>query len=620
MSSKEVPDERIQAAPTADNTEPDERRDQVSVEVAEPNHRSDSGESSSATPPDQSQPDDAATESSPVSQASASDGSVESSETASEKAAAVGDAQSDAAASPGTTASETRRRLRLNPANQADIKAIPSLGPGQQAAAQPKPAQPFSPPAAVEPSSPSGDQPQSASPEAESSPEEAAVSATQEQSQASAPAPPRRPSAPVEIPTQVEDLDADLEAEINAALSQPEVQQPEVEQDLAVGDTEEASELEPGTKLKGTVQTVGAENVFVELGFRSPGILQVRQFETGKLPKVGQSIEVIVDRVEADDGLVVLNLPRGRRKVSGDWSALTKGQVVDCMVTKTNKGGLEVSIGNLRGFLPAGQVDLHYTSDLEPYVGQKLTVQITEVNPRKRNLVVSRRAHLEVARKEAEKELWKTLEVGQKHSGRVKTLKDYGAFIDLGGVDGFLHIGEISWQRIRHPSDALREGQEVEVTVLQLDPEKKRIGLGMRQLTQNPWLAAAEKYLSGSQVSGRVTRTSDFGAFVELEPGIEGLIHISELDHRRVKRVTDVLKEGQQVDAKVLEVDPDRRRISLSLKALTDAPEPVTKSDEDLAPSAGQKFERKRKTPLKGGTGGSVGGGLFGNPSDFKKK
>jgi small subunit ribosomal protein S1 len=255
---------------------------------------------------------------------------------------------------------------------------------------------------------------------------------------------------------------------------------------------------------------------------------------------------------------------------------------------------------------------------LEPYVGQKLTVQVMEVNPRKRNLVVSRRACLEAERKEAADQLWQTLEVGQRRAGRVKTMKDYGAFIDIGGADGFLHIGEISWQRIRHPGDALREGQEVEVSIIGLDPEKKKISLGMRQLMQNPWVAAAEKYCMGSGVSGTVTRTTEFGAFIQLEPGIEGLVHISELDHKRVKRVTDVLQVGQTVEAQVLEADPVRRRISLSLKACKPAPE--APKDEDFAPSKGQSYERKRKSDLKGGTGAATtGGGLFGDPRNYKK-
>jgi len=596
MSANEASDASLEVKPKATGT--------GDAEDGLPAGTSPSPVASSQQPPDGGAPESDSERSGPA---------ATQDETPASDSQAADTAAQPASAPPtegSTTSAPGRGRVRLNPSKQDDIKAIPSIPTTASSNVAKARAAPQSDATPVE----SLDSASDRGPGAVS--DESTVAIKQQPQKSPPPTP---PPAPVEIPSKIEDLDADLEAEINAALSQADVPEPVIEQDPEAGDVE-TTELESGTKLKGTVQTVGAENVFVELGFRSPGILQVRQFESRKLPKVGQSIEVIVDRVEADDGLVVLNLPQGRRKVGADWSALAKGQTVDCMVTKTNKGGLEVTVGSLRGFLPAGQVDLYYVSDLEPYVGQKLTVQLMEVNARKRNLVVSRRAHLEVARKEAAQELWKTIAVGQKLEGCVKTLKDYGAFIDLGGADGFLHIGEISWQRVKHPSDALQEGQQVEVSVLQVDAEKKKISLGMRQLTQNPWLAAVENYPAASQVSGTVTRTSDFGAFVELEPGIEGLIHISELDYRRVKRVTDVLKEGQQVDAQVLEVDPGRRRISLSLKALKPAPESEKKSDEDLAPSSGQKYERKRKTPLKGGTGGSGGGGLFGNPVDFGKK
>jgi small subunit ribosomal protein S1 len=287
------------------------------------------------------------------------------------------------------------------------------------------------------------------------------------------------------------------------------------------------------------------------------------------------------------------------------------------MVVKTNKGGLEVTVGSLRGFLPASQVDLGFVSNLETYVGQKLGVQVTEVNPKKRKLIVSRRAVLELERKDLEAELWTKLAVGQTRSGKVKTIKDYGAFVDIGGVDGFLHIGEISHSRIRHPSDVLKEGQDVEVQILKLEPEKKKISLGMRQLIQDPWKTVTSNYPADSTVTGKVTRVADFGAFVELELGVEGLVHVSEIAHQRVNRVADVLKEGQEVQAKVLEVDPDRKRIGLSLKALL--PRPVDKSRPAVEDRPVEPYHRQRSGPLKGGTSDAVSkpGGLFGNPNDF---
>ena len=310
-----------------------------------------------------------------------------------------------------------------------------------------------------------------------------------------------------------------------------------------------------------------------------------------------------------DEGLIHLNLPKGVRRIAGNWESLAKGQIVDCLVNRTNKGGLEVTVSGLRAFLPSSQVELGFISDLNPYVGQKLRVEVMEVNPRKRNLVVSRRAFLQIERQEAEEKFWQTVEVGQTFTGRVKTIKDYGAFVDLGGVDGFLHIGEMSWHRLKHPSEIVKEGQTVDVKVLSLDGEKKKIGLGMKQLVQNPWTTAAERFPANSAVTGTVTRIADFGAFVELEPGLEGLIHVSELDHKRVRHPSDVLKVHQVVTAQVLEVDVERKRVGLSLKALLARPE-EKKAEEEHPPA--EALQRRRKGPLKGGTGSVAPGGFSG--------
>ena len=438
-------------------------------------------------------------------------------------------------------------------------------------------------------------------------------------------------SGPVEIPREAE-IDASLEAELNAAIQggatevEPATQAvdtlAEAPADPEVAATAETpppvteETLEPGMKLKGTVQQIHGDNCFVDVGLRSAAVVPMRQFESAKKPEVGKPLEVLVVNVKSAEGLIECSIPRGKQKVAGNWSAVAKGQVVDCMVKKTNKGGLEVTVSNLRGFLPSSQIELGYASDLESYVGQKLTVQITEVNPRKRNLVVSRKALLLAERKEKEAEFWKELAVGQIFKGTVKTLKDYGAFVDLGAVDGFLHIGEMSWSRVNHPNEILKTGQEIDVKVLTKDEEKRRIGLGMRQLTTDPWATAADKYLQGTTVTGTVTRTADFGAFVRLEQGVEGLVHISQVAWRRIGRVTEVLNVGDSREFQVLEVDSGRKRISLSLKALEAKPEGAKPDPEpEAAP-----VRKKREGPLKGGREGVEGknmGGLFGNPTDF---
>jgi len=427
---------------------------------------------------------------------------------------------------------------------------------------------------------------------------------------------------PVDLPPD-DDLDAEIEAEIEAALASDDaklldlaaqaVSSIDGENEAAAPERIESEEdLEEGSRLKGTIQAIDADNVFVDIGMRANGIVPRRQWDKSE-PEVGQVIDVAVERYDADEGLIQLNLPRGRRRVGGDWNAVTVGMKCDCIVTKANKGGLEVQVGALRGFLPAGQVDRGYVEDLEPFIGQKLSVEVTEVDSRKRNLVVSRRVLLEEEQKDAATELWQQLNVGEIRSGTVKTLKEYGAFIDLGGLDGFLHIGEISWSRLNHPEQVLTQGQSVEVKILEIDKERSRVSLGMKQLTRDPWGGAIEVYTVGRQVSGTVTRIMDFGAFVELEPGIEGLLHISELEHTRVRKVSDVLSDGQSVDVQILNVDPSQQRISLSLKALTERPAGADRGeapDDDLPP-----IERIEPSALKGGTGDS--GNLFGNPDDF---
>lgn len=429
-----------------------------------------------------------------------------------------------------------------------------------------------------------------------------------------------RNQEPIEIPSKRDvSLDSEMEREIAEALASGEIPGA-ITTPAASAATSEGGpaapvneeDLEPGTRLKGKVQAIAGENVILDVGMRSSGCVPSKQFE-GKLPEVGATLDVTVDSYNEAEGLVFCSLPKAMRSVSG-WSEVQVGQIVDCMVTKTNKGGLEVTVNALRAFLPAGQVDYGFIANLDSYVGQKLRVKVTEVNPQKKNLVVSRRAFLEIERGEKRDEMWKTVAVGQTHAGVVKTIKEYGAFIDLGGLDGLLHVGEISWQRINHPSDVLKEGQQVEVQIVGIDRDKNKISLGMRQLSKNPWSDIEARYPVSTEVSGTVTRTSDFGAFVQLEEGIEGLIHISELEHRRVMRVTDVVKEGQEVRAKVLSIDLPKRRIALSLKALQARPESAPKKDDaDLAPGGNAPYERKRKGPLKGGTtGGTSGAGLFG--------
>jgi len=340
-----------------------------------------------------------------------------------------------------------RRQLRLNPKlGEGDpaVKAVPSIGSSLTSSRE---ATETTVRTAAQPAETESDSPgtiSSSAPAGESPPADVVASDTTtteaSESQASSQPPPAASAPPIELPPAVGDLDAQIEAEIEAALASGEidaigsVDAAAAVESAAVAVNEET--LEAGQQLSGKIQSIHGENVFLELGCRSPGIVPKRQFVAGKPPEVGQVIAVVVDRVDQEEGLIQVNLPKGVRKSGGNWESMSKGQTVECIVARANKGGLEVTVSSLRGFLPASQIELGFVSDLESYVGQKFEVQIIEVNQRKKNLVVSRRASLEVERKQLAEELWKTLSVGQTVSGKVKTIKPYGAFVDIGGADG----------------------------------------------------------------------------------------------------------------------------------------------------------------------------------------
>jgi small subunit ribosomal protein S1 len=278
---------------------------------------------------------------------------------------------------------------------------------------------------------------------------------------------------------------------------------------------------------------------------------------------------------------------------------VAEGVVVEARVTETNKGGLTVDVNGIRGFLPISQIDLYRVEQPEQFINQKLLCLVTEANPSERNLVVSRRALLEREREEGKEKLWKELAEGQVREGIVRTVKDFGAFVDLGGADGLLHVSEMSWARVDDAAKVVQPGQRIKVVVLKIDHERRKLSLGLKQLQASPWDTIHDRIGIGSVMAGKVTRLMDFGAFVELEPGIEGLIHISELAPNRVRRVADIVQAGQDVQVKVLSIDPEQRRIGLSLKAAQAEPEPEEEEVEEEAP----KKVRPRNFELRGGIG-----------------
>jgi small subunit ribosomal protein S1 len=347
---------------------------------------------------------------------------------------------------------------------------------------------------------------------------------------------------------------------------------------------------------KGRVMSVRGKDVFVDVGGRTQGVLPVMQFEEGP-PAVGSEVDVHIEGYDPDG---VLILTRQGAAIEADWSSVAAGMLVEARVTATNKGGLSVDVNGIRGFMPVSQIDLYRVEDLEQFVNQRLRCLITEVDREEKNLVVSRRALLEKEREEGREKLWNDIAEDQIREGVVRSIKPFGAFVDLGGADGLLPIGEMSWTRINDPSDVVKEGQKVRVVVLRLDREARKITLGLRQLAASPWDEAPLNYPPGSVVNGKVTRIMDFGAFVEIEPGVEGLVHVSEISPTRVRRVADVVKEGQEVTVKVLNIDSAARRMSLSIKAAAHAPPPEPEDEEE---AAAPQPERKRTTPLRGGVG-----------------
>ena len=416
------------------------------------------------------------------------------------------------------------------------------------------------------------------------------------------------PAAPKKYPPPNlrSQLSPDLEVEFAEALAGVSL-----DEVLAATQASEADELEPESRHTATVISVHRDNVFVELGARKQGIVPLRSL--AEPPEPGATIDVTVARFNAAEGLYELTLPGGAVDV-GDWSEVSEGMVVEARVTGHNKGGLECEVNALRGFIPASQISLYRVEDLAQFVDQRLRCVVTEANPEKRNLVLSHRAVLERERAEAKENLLAQLEVGEVREGTVRSLQEFGAFVDLGGVDGLIHISQLSWDRVRHASEVLELGQKVKVKIQKIDPATGKIGLAFRDLAENPWSKVAQSYPTRSKVKGTVSRITEFGAFVRLEAGVEGLVHISELSHKRIWRASDQVKEGQEVEVLVLSVDVEHQRIGLSLKALearTTAEQKPAEEEENAA-EAPIASSKKRKQPLKGGLGRGSGGDQFG--------
>jgi small subunit ribosomal protein S1 len=327
-----------------------------------------------------------------------------------------------------------------------------------------------------------------------------------------------------------------------------------------------------GTVVKGRVISIENDAALIDVGLKSEGRVALKEFSNGGAPPdihVGDTVEVFLERMEDKNGEASLSREKARREEA--WTLLEKNFQANERVTGVIfgrvKGGFTVDLSGAVAFLPGSQVDIRPVRDIAPLLGSPQPFQILKMDRSRGNIVVSRRAVLEESRAEQRSELVASLKEGQILAGVVKNITDYGAFVDLGGVDGLLHVTDIAWRRINHPSEALNIGQNVQVQVIRFNPETQRISLGMKQLEADPWEGVEFKYPAGAKFKGRVTNITDYGAFVELEPGVEGLVHVSEMSWTK-KNVHPgkIVSTSQEVEVMVLDVDPTKRRISLGLK------------------------------------------------------
>lgn len=336
--------------------------------------------------------------------------------------------------------------------------------------------------------------------------------------------------------------------------------------------------VKPGGVVRGKVVGITSTHVLVDVGYKSEGQVPLREFldRQGNVQvKVGEEIDVFFDSSEAENGGI--SLSRERAEGIRVWEEIEKsyreGSAVEGLIVAKVKGGFKVDVMGIPGFLPGSHVDIRPTRNLDKFIGQKERFAILKYNRPRSNVVVSRRALMEKERESLKKEVLKVLEEGVILEGVVKNITPYGAFVDLGGIDGILHISDMSWGRLAHPSEMVQVGDRVKVVVLKFDLEKERISLGMKQIAPDPWSTVQERYRVGSRVQGRVVSLMDYGAFVELEKGIEGLIHISEMSWtKRIAHPSKVVQAGETVDVVILNIDPNHRRISLGLKQVMPNP------------------------------------------------
>jgi len=355
---------------------------------------------------------------------------------------------------------------------------------------------------------------------------------------------------------------------------------------------EDMAEARRGDILTGTIHAIDRQGIIIDLGLKRDGVVMRSEFEAlgADHPyEVGQQVKVMVIKPEDQEGNLVVSISQAR--ASKDWdiaqTQMDSGELYSGTVVAANQGGLIVPYLNLRGFIPASHVanlprgldDEARVQHLALNVGKEITVKIIEVNPQRRRLVLSQREAQRESRDQAKERLLSNLKEGDTVSGRVSSLRDFGAFVDLGGADGLIHVSELSWRRIRHPKEVLNIGDEVSAYVLQLDRDGKRIGLSLKRLAANPWDDIEERYHVGQDIEGLVSRVVSFGAFIELNDGIEALLHVSQLGESQPASIEDSVTVGERIAARIISLEPERQRMGLSLRATND--EEITPLDDD---------------------------------------
>ena len=365
--------------------------------------------------------------------------------------------------------------------------------------------------------------------------------------------------------------------EVNNKMSEEMKVETAMEENFAELLEQSLKTLNNGDKVTGTVMAIGTNEVEVDLGTKHTAYIPVEEFTSADpsakiedLVKVGDQVEAVV--VHVNDGEGVVRLSKKRLEAGKAWeeieAAVESREIMEGVVTEENKGGVVVNVKGIRVFVPASQTNVPKGGDLGALVKSKVQLRITEVNRARRRVVGSIRSVASEQRKAAQEKIWSEIEVGKHYTGVVKSLTSYGAFVDIGGVDGMVHVSELSWNHIKNPAEVVKVGDTIEVFVISFDPEKKKISLGYKTDATNPWTIFNEKYAVGDVVNVKIVKLMTFGAFAEIIPGVDGLIHISQIADRRIAKPEDVLSEGQEVEAKIIDIDQEHKRISLSIRAL----------------------------------------------------